>query len=282
MYLASRSYFPLSLLLNYCFCDIVVAWSSQSIPTTEVVGIADHLTTYFLSDGLVSTEFPTHCTAATAELTPYANLNGNCPNTGSLERRATSASSIQPQIMSSTKNRILARTKTENAKSSDTTALSPRSIRTIVLTETYFAPLASSSVVPVIANTSRIAKTSPSTVSRSPENSHVIPPSKYGSGNWSTSQCSVALTGNTGYSNLQMWTQADAAGAWDYVANLPYDGSIDWSSFVARELNFSSWQEYQCQELSNNNDCMYQEDCASPITPGAWMVVNSIANIWGV
>ena len=110
-----------------------------------------------------------------------------------------------------------------------------------------------------------------------------IPPkSRYGPGNWSTNQCSVALTGNTGYSNLQMWTEADAQGTWDYISNSRYDGSINWSSFVARELNFSSWQEYQCQELSADNDCMYQEDCAAPITPGAWMVVNSIANLWGV
>lgn len=108
------------------------------------------------------------------------------------------------------------------------------------------------------------------------------PSSRYGSGNWSTNKCSVALTGNTGYSNLQMWTEADAQGTWDYISNSHYDSSINWSSFVARELNFSSWQEYQCQEMSTDNVCMYQEDCAAPITPGAWMVVNSMANLWGV
>ena len=114
------------------------------------------------------------------------------------------------------------------------------------------------------------------------DSGHIGVPSTYGVGNWTTNKCSPVLTGNTGYSNLQMWTEADAASTWDYISNLTYDRSIDWSSFVARELNFSSWQEYQCQELSTNNNCMYQQDCTSPITPGAWMVVNSIANLWGV
>lgn len=116
----------------------------------------------------------------------------------------------------------------------------------------------------------------------SSQDGSVLSPMQQSSGNWSTNKCSLALTGNTGYSNLQMWTEADAAGAWNYISNLPYDGTINWSSFVARELNFSSWQEYQCQDLSANNDCMYQQDCAVPITPGAWMVVNSIANLWSV
>ncbi len=106
-------------------------------------------------------------------------------------------------------------------------------------------------------------------------------PGPYGPGNWSTLTCSPELTGNTGLSNDEVWAAADADGAWKYISTLKYDGSINWSSFVARALNLSSWQEYQCHELSVNNVCMYQQQCGAPITPAAWMIINSIANLWG-
>ena len=98
---------------------------------------------------------------------------------------------------------------------------------------------------------------------------------------WSETKCSLKLAGNTGYTNLQMWEGADAAGAWDYVSKLPYDGSMSWTSFVARELGFLGWQAFECQGLTGNN-CEYQQNCISPVNPGGWMVINSIANLWGV
>lgn len=104
-------------------------------------------------------------------------------------------------------------------------------------------------------------------------------------GNWLTKQCSLDFTGNTDLDNPTVWAEADAAGTWDWIVQLTkteYDGRINWSSFVAQKLNLSSWQEYQCQHLSNNNDCLYQQDCTPTIRPGAWMVMNSIANLWGV
>ena len=114
---------------------------------------------------------------------------------------------------------------------------------------------------------------------------HIAHKPERGPGDWLTKSCSAELTGNTGYSNLQRWSEADAAGTWDYISRLPYDrntSSIDWISFVARELNVSNWEGYQCQDLSNSNNCVRQQDCDSPLTPGGWMVINSIANIWNV
>ena len=105
---------------------------------------------------------------------------------------------------------------------------------------------------------------------------------EHAKGDWLTKKCSLDSAGNTGKTNVETWIEADAAGAWEYITSLPYDGSMDWTSFVARESNYTTWREFQCQQLVGGTTCTAQEACVAPITPGGWMVVTSIVNMWGV